>query len=107
MTLLVIKYIDKRTEAICELIRQGSVGFDPRPNWLLVGLPIGKTHKEVKWIHPEENPVVWIKQFISARHYATFNGTKYSATGPHAEAQLRRLGKWLDHLKAHEGAECG
>jgi hypothetical protein len=60
----VIKFINKRNqEVIWELVTHSSVDFDPRPDWLLIGLPIGGKHKDIQWVHPSEIKPIWIQQF--------------------------------------------
>ena len=49
-----------------------NVRFDPRPGWLLVSPTIGLPRRKAnpQWIHPEDVPVVWIREFRFEEHNA-------------------------------------
>ncbi len=55
----------ERTGQLVEVLKVGSVKFDPRPGWLLVSTPIGARprHKELRWIHPDDTPLTWLREF--------------------------------------------
>ena len=59
----IIKLHEGKKTSIWEVIKQGPVQFDPRPNWILLGLPIGGIHKDLKWVHPSEIRAEWVREF--------------------------------------------
>lgn len=53
----------RKPEAFHELLKLGSVGFDPRPGWLLVRVEPGSRKSDLKWIHPDDSPIEWVRRF--------------------------------------------
>jgi hypothetical protein len=48
-----------------EVVKVGSVTFDPRPNWVFVR-EIDKASywkNDVFWVHPEDNHFDWVREF--------------------------------------------
>lgn len=59
--MLVIKL---RNGQFAQLVKVGRVLFDPRPGWLLLGTPIGaRKNFDIRWIHPDDHPVEWVRSF--------------------------------------------
>lgn len=63
--MLVAKYLSRTGKPqFAEVIKSGHVQFDVRPDWILLGEPIGRVPKKhLYWVHPNETTFVWIKEF--------------------------------------------
>ncbi len=48
-----------------EVLKTGTVQFDPRPGWLLLATPPGERRPRqiLQWEHPEDGNLVWIRPF--------------------------------------------
>ena len=67
--MIVIKFVDgKKRVIIAELLKAGKVKFDPRPDWLLTSVDIGKRGRarhDMTWIHSDDVHVEWVREFAS------------------------------------------
>lgn len=62
--MLIVKVMAKGVEpTFYELLKIGSVLFDPRPGWLLLGRTPGSRKQDVFWLHPDEASVEWVREF--------------------------------------------
>ena len=65
--MLVMKLTDeKKRVRIVELLKAGKVLFDPRPNWLLTSVDIGKRGRarhDMTWVHSDDVNVEWVREF--------------------------------------------
>ena len=65
--MLIMKMIDEKHRVrIVELLKAGRVQFDPRPNWLLTSVDIGKRGRarhDMTWIHSDDVKVEWVREF--------------------------------------------
>lgn len=56
---------DKGREAYAEVVKVGSVRFDPRPGWVLLSGPLDviPRKRDVEWHHPQDTHFVWVREF--------------------------------------------
>lgn len=60
----VAKITVKKQDHIVQLIKVGSVQFDPKPGWMLISdLDRPWFDVQLRWVHPEDVFVHWIKEF--------------------------------------------
>ena len=63
---MIVAKIQHKTNKVifAEVMKVGSVMFDPRPGWVLLGQPIGYPFKkEVFWKHPDDERFIWVREF--------------------------------------------
>ncbi len=61
----IAKIIQGKRERFMEIVKAGTVKFDPRPDWVLVReIDVIDRKKNVEWVHPTEVSFVWIKEFV-------------------------------------------
>jgi hypothetical protein len=58
----IAKIIKKGKEYFVEVLKVGSVHFDPRPGWVFVQT-IERRYKDVEWVHPDDVYFVWVRDF--------------------------------------------
>lgn len=67
--MLIAKIIEKRGNEVVskfrEVMKVGTVQFDPRDNWVLLSSPIGARprKRDLEWVHPSETDIEWIRPF--------------------------------------------
>ena len=60
----VAKITVKKQDHIVQLIKVGSVQFDPKPGWMLItDLDCHRKDAQLRWVHPSTVFVHWIKEF--------------------------------------------
>lgn len=59
----VAKLTKRGADSYWQVLKQGQVQFDDRPDWLLLAQPIGGVPKEVQWIHPSDPHIQWVRAF--------------------------------------------
>jgi hypothetical protein len=50
-------------QSLWQVLKVGTVAFDPRPGWLLLAIPIGGKPIDMVWIHPDTTRIDWIRAF--------------------------------------------
>lgn len=63
--MLIAKVQTKRSQIkFVEILRQGTVQFDPRPGWVLVKEPgVRPRRTQPEWLHPDDVLFFWVREF--------------------------------------------
>ena len=62
----IVKWVDRKGDERFSLVmRQGSVQFDSRPDWVLLMHDMDKPlrKREVQWVHPTQVQFIWVRDF--------------------------------------------
>ena len=64
--MLIAKLLNaKGVASFHQIVKTGPVGFDPRPDWMLLATPPGvlPRKQELKWVHSADREVAWVRRF--------------------------------------------
>jgi hypothetical protein len=60
---LIAKVLTRGDPHFFEVLKSGTVVFDDRPGWILLGLNPGSRKQDMKWIHPDDTEIEWVREF--------------------------------------------